>query len=183
MKNKQIIPMCIAILLCFCFAQCKKTNTPSPTDQLPPTTQTVANTFGCLVNGKVYVPKGSSGTGSPNPKPIYDIGLNGVPNLLINANQYENNDQIGNFELFIDSISQNRIQTINIVGKQFGFGSTAFLGCGFLRSDTILFKKGAIYITKYDQISRIVSGTFNIKIKPNNCDTLFFTDGRFDLKL
>ena len=75
-------------------ASCKKTNTPSPTDQLPPTTQTGANTFGCLVNGKVYVPKGSSGTGSPNPKTIYDIGLNGVPNLLINANQYENSFRI-----------------------------------------------------------------------------------------
>ncbi|MCW3074373.1 MAG: hypothetical protein JWP69_1442 [Flaviaesturariibacter sp.] len=37
-------------------------------DKLPPITQNGANTFGCLVNGKVWLPKGYSTNGAPNPK-------------------------------------------------------------------------------------------------------------------
>ena len=31
----------------------------TPLEQLPPATQTGANTFGCLVDGEVYIPKGN----------------------------------------------------------------------------------------------------------------------------
>jgi len=48
-------------------------------DSLPPATQTGANTLGCLVNGKVFVPKGHGGTGRPNPHVQYDYDLNGKP--------------------------------------------------------------------------------------------------------
>ena len=37
----------------------KKHQGGNPVDQLPPETQTGANTFGCLVNGKVFIPKDS----------------------------------------------------------------------------------------------------------------------------
>lgn len=40
---------------------CKKTS-PAPADQLPPATQTGANTFGCLLNGQVWTPQGYNGT-------------------------------------------------------------------------------------------------------------------------
>ena len=48
-------------MLCFCFAQCKKTNTPDPAEQLPPETQTGAFTFGCKVDGKIYTANGKDG--------------------------------------------------------------------------------------------------------------------------
>jgi len=44
------------------FATCKKKDPPIGTNaiaQLPPITTTGANTFGCLVNGEVWLPKGS----------------------------------------------------------------------------------------------------------------------------
>ncbi|MBO0356924.1 hypothetical protein J0X19_03115 [Hymenobacter sp. BT186] len=41
-------------------SQCKQ-DAPSPLSQLPPATQTGANTFGCLVNGKPWTPQGYSG--------------------------------------------------------------------------------------------------------------------------
>ena len=51
-----------AVLLLFIFSTfegCKKhTNSGNPIDQLPPETQTGANTFGCLINGEVFLPKG-----------------------------------------------------------------------------------------------------------------------------
>ncbi len=57
--------------------KCKKTPAPPPlstTEQLPPATQEGKNTFGFLLNGKVWVPKGNSG--SSNPSWYYDAGLN-----------------------------------------------------------------------------------------------------------
>ena len=112
----------ITMLALLCAASCKKEN--KNEDQLPPATQTGANTFGCLVNGKVWIPKGFSGTGTPNPKKIFDFDSNGVPYLQIDAKQFSQNIQNG-----------------------------------------------------------IISGNFSMKIKPTNCDTLFFTNGRFDFKL
>jgi len=53
-----IISFCILAL----FATCKKKDPPignNATAQLPSITTTGANTFGCLVNGEVWLPKGS----------------------------------------------------------------------------------------------------------------------------
>jgi|GEM_PF-4482748 len=43
---------------------------PEPKEELPPITQTGANTFGFLLNGQVWLPKGSDGT--PNLTSSYD---------------------------------------------------------------------------------------------------------------
>lgn len=183
MKLKKIMWLLI-LAISSIFGSCKKDkNTTDPADQLPPATQTGANTFGCLVNGKVYIPKGSSGNGSPNPKKIYDIGLNGLPFMQIDAGQYEQNNQIASFVISIDSLTTIGIHTVYTNKKQIGFGSTSFPNCGTLPADITQFKTGYINVTKYDIPNNIVSGIFNFKIKPDNCDTLFFTDGRFDFKL
>ena len=185
MKNKSLNMLCTLIMLCFCFAQCKKDkNTYNPEDQLPPATQTGANTFGCMVNGKVYIPKGYSGTGTPNPKVTYDVGLNGLPYFKIEANQFVANNSIGNFIVGIDSLTSVGVHLVYTAKKQIGFGNTLFPNCGILANDDTQFKLGIIIINKYEinQNSGIISGIFNFKIKPNNCDTLFFTDGRFDFK-
>ena len=88
MKNILIITM----LMLLCAASCKKDN--KNEDQLPPATQTGANTFGCLVNGKVFVPKGYGSTGRPNPHVQYDYDLNGQPYVSISAIQFlENSTQ------------------------------------------------------------------------------------------
>ena len=44
-------------------------NKDDPEDQLPPITQTGANTFGCIINGKVLIPK--DGIGVPQPKGLF----------------------------------------------------------------------------------------------------------------
>ena len=41
-------------------SECKKHKTGNPADQLPPETQTGKNTFGYLINGEVFLPKGPS---------------------------------------------------------------------------------------------------------------------------
>ena len=51
---KTILP-----LLLFLFIGCSgDDDSANPLDQLPPATQTGANTFGCLINGEPFTPKG-----------------------------------------------------------------------------------------------------------------------------
>ena len=72
------------MLIVLCAASCKKDK--QNQDQLPPATQTGANTFACLINGKVFIPKGYDGTGKPNPHILYDFDLQGQPFLSLEGN-------------------------------------------------------------------------------------------------
>jgi hypothetical protein len=79
------------ILVLFCSflllsASCKKEKS-NPIDNLPPATQTGANTFGCLVNGEAFLPKGSVFAG-----PILQT-------------QYVSND--GFYSLYISAFNKN----------------------------------------------------------------------------
>ncbi|WP_162550068.1 hypothetical protein [Hymenobacter nivis] len=61
---KAFLLLSLALLL-----GCKKTEQ-APADQLPPATQTGANTLGCLVNGQPWTPQGYNG--SSNYSVVYD---------------------------------------------------------------------------------------------------------------
>jgi hypothetical protein len=166
-----------AIACSLIFASCKKENE----ETLPPATQTGAGTFGCKINGKVYVPKGSSGTGTPNPKIQYDLDLQGKPYLSIETFQYPTQLNSG---VIIAIRYLHSTGTYNAKDSfRFAIGSpTSNINCGTNSSDSTTYSKGAVTITRLDIPSRIISGTFNLKVKPLNCDTTFVTDGRFDTK-
>jgi len=72
---KKILPIIsgLALLILCSFPGCGVL--PTPKEVLPTATQTGANTFGCLVNGKVWLPKGYNGTS--NLSPSYDPNFNG----------------------------------------------------------------------------------------------------------
>lgn len=56
MKHFPVLTTALALLL----TQCRKNDDApaKPEDQLPAATQTGANTFGCLLNGKPWMPSG-----------------------------------------------------------------------------------------------------------------------------
>ena len=55
-------PTALLLVALLSLSQCKK-NAPAPAaEQLPPATQTGANTFGCLLNGQPWMPQGYNGT-------------------------------------------------------------------------------------------------------------------------
>jgi hypothetical protein len=186
---KQIKLLLLIIACANIFVACKKDKTepakPAPVaDQLPAITQTGANTFGCLINGQVWIPKGYQGNGNPNPRAIFDIDINGIPYMQIKANQYESGNSTSSFIITIDSVNNLGIHNVYKEKKQIGFGSVLFPHCGILPDDNTQYKIGTISITKYSigNVNAIISGLFNFKLKINNCDTLFFTNGRFDFK-
>lgn len=170
----------LLIAAAFLAASCKKDKVSQ--DQLPPITQTGANTFGCLVNGKVYIPKGFSGTGTPVLKGIYEF-FNGRPYLKIITEQYENGSFKGEIYFSIDSCISTGNYLLNERKNRIVFGGSFFNGCGISGFDTLTYQKGSYSITKLDITQGIFSGTFNCKVKPQQCDTLNFTNGRFDIRL
>ena len=180
-KYKTLLLVCIAATMLA--ASCKKDkSTPDPADQLPPATQTGANTFGCIVNGKVYIPKGFSGTGTPNPKVTYDIGLNGRPYFGITADQIINSNFKGS--ILVSFRNLDHLGAF-LIPDDFNFsaGWTDVIGsCTTTAFDTTIQKSGGGIITKLDIPNHIISGTFSCKFKTLQCDTVFITDGRFDIK-
>ena len=77
----KLLQLVLSLLL---LSGCQKAD-PAPVDLLPPATQTGANTFGCLLSGQPWTPRGSNGT--DNYKVIYDAGYAGG-SLDIRAYRY-----------------------------------------------------------------------------------------------
>ena len=182
MKNKTLMLYAPIIMLCFCFAQCKKTNTPEPVDQLPAATQTGANTFGCLVDGKVYIPKGSDGTNKPNLRKIYD-NFQGDNYLAIYTYRYINNNFDGEIYFSIHNLLNIGNYITTNTKNSIIYGGVFFNNCGISGFDTTTYRNGIITVQRLDLSAGIISGIFNCKIKPSNCDTIRITEGRFDFKL
>ena len=176
MKKNYIIWLRLLAINCF-FASCKK----EKEDTLPPATQIGAGTFGCKINGRVYIPKGSSSTGAPNPKVQYDVDLNGNPYLSIETFQNPTDVNSG----LIISFGY-LVNTGLYSGKdsfRFAYGSPVTNNnCGISTLDTTITVKGGGEITKLDISNRVISGTFDFKSLKPGCDTVRITNGRFDIK-
>ncbi|WP_445712544.1 hypothetical protein [Flavobacterium sp.] len=172
--------------------------TETPKDQLPPITTIGANTAGCIINGKILIPKnGSQAIGGP---PIYGLnktqGNNFWPDksdywqleiankkdpnsagivLWIKNMQTGNGDYVidqSNGELYVDGPNNNQIIASikeNGVYKTYWSGTNA----------------GIIKISRSDLFvgTSIFSGTFNAVLynKDNPSETINITDGRFDI--
>ena len=59
---KNLILKTILLLFAIIFFNCENND---PEEQLPPITQTGENTFGAIVNGKVFIPKDKTGIRPP----------------------------------------------------------------------------------------------------------------------
>jgi hypothetical protein len=195
----------LAIILTFTilFVSCsKKDDEPQiPIDQLPLITTTGANTAGCIINGLVIIPKNT--INSTSGFPVYGLrsgsGINfqlpiigddywyiNIANLQAKGKHYwiylHINDltngvgkyNIGqsNSEFYADGPNNPQIivrETFDgISGKTFISGQNS----------------GIIDVKKFDNLSSIISGTFNCTLynKDNSSEIIPITEGRFDMK-
>lgn len=164
---------------------CTDRSKDEPKDQLPPITQTGANTAGCLIDGKVLIPKnGSQNIGGP---PAYGLVISRLyGSFRLDVKNYSNN---GFLHLFIKNLSDNKtMYTIQQSdGESFephsnNSESQLYLVYNnkiFLSSDNA----GNIIITKNSY--PIISGTFTASLynKDNASDKVKITDGRFDINV
>ncbi len=159
----------------------------NPIDQLPPATQTGANTVGALVNGDVLLPRG--GGLSPNSTCFY---------------QFLNNEYF--FGLNFSDRSQSPIKGIGIVvfriqleegqtyalnknlindGDFTGAGAEYSIGASSDGNDyysTNFSITGTLTISRLDEANQIIAGTFQFQGINEFGNTIDITDGRFDME-
>jgi len=139
---------------------------------LPPITQRGANTFGCRIDNKIYVPE-NGGAGS-RAEVLNDriVVLGGADNVTITLQ-------------IIDSIKPI------VVNQPYEFEKGVKRKCEYLswtKSSSCLYGddpiSGSITFSKIDRINGIVSGTFEFTAFSKECNkSAAITDGRFDIRL
>lgn len=181
-------------LLTMLHSACSKSDDSS--SNLPPITQTGENTFGCLINGRLLIPRDGTGTfNSPDkgmrfikgPGPevftyneirITDFeGSNGgsIDLHIINLDKIVK----GNFEIEESNCKRGLDANKNLnIRCQYFNGSNYEFYCSIEGT-------GLLNISRYDPTGRILSGTFSFSAKNENDadDIIEITDGRFDLNL
>lgn len=162
-------------------SQCKK-KSPDPVDQLPPATQTGAGTFGCLVNGQVWMPQGNDGTSN------YTVSYDTFPDggLLEIATYRIDGPGVSDFQ----SLSLWTKQLNNPGAFSFQNTQTAIArfndqktNCFWRSSDPNTYRRGTLTLTRLDRQAGIISGTFEFTLAKPGCDSVRVTQGRFDRKL
>ncbi len=193
MKNT-ILSLAAIVLL----SSCSKDNG-TPQDQLPPETQTGANTFGCVINNQVFYPRdGTSTLFNPGGKGLKFWGDPSDPNGNGNYNEIEirnlqdakpansmiihlqDLDQIGvgdytwhdsNFQSSIDGLMQNYVYA-----KIYNPSVNGWQYYGSYENS------GKVTITKYLNNNTIVSGNFTGKLRIlNGIEEIDVLNGRFDI--
>ncbi|WGH74390.1 DUF6252 family protein [Tenacibaculum tangerinum] len=170
------------------FFNCSNNDDSIEQDQLPPITQTGANTFGCVVNGKVIIPK--DGIGVPQPKGInvYYFQNN---NFVIDAANLKdsNRDRI---YLYVNNLTSTGTYSFGVSNGQ---GTSTFEPdfphCWVRTFDNANGSKryfsnlnsGSITVTYFDANNHIVAGTFQLTVANENDtnDVIEITEGRFDV--
>jgi hypothetical protein len=113
MKNLLLLLVTLTLSCCT-----KDDNKPkNPIDQLPPATQTGANTAGCLVNGKAFLPRGYS--------PIGNLFCNYTDGKDFNIGILQRNN---NQTLSIDVISYNQTLVVGEIYKLKEYGANSKFG-------------------------------------------------------
>ena len=160
-------------------SNCKKSSTTE--DQLPPETTTGAMTFGCKIDGKVFVPK--DGNGQPGLYAQYVYLGNGSKegwHLNIPVTNWSNSNYptIG---IETDSLFVLENMTYNFIKSKVGYAS-AYYSSGGNQFQMLLIDTGQLIIKKHDIINHILSGTFFFTATNSGGAKVNITDGRFDIK-
>ena len=179
MKNLYFLFSLILILSC-----CNnKDDNPAlpPILQLPPATQTGANTAGCLVNGQVLLPKGYIQTGnlSCNYTNELDFGLNFAE--IINGRIKSINVASLNVNI-TNNLNVDLPLTVEANNSKYGLFTILnpdFTQEAYTTTATII---GNLRITYYSASNSIISGTFWFDAVDSNGVKVEVREGRFDMR-
>lgn len=177
MKTRVNLLLVTALLA---LSQCKK-NDPDPVSQLPPATQTGANTLGCLVNGHPWTPQGNDG--SSNYSVSYDQNPYGVLDLRTYRYQQKPIDNFQYLILFTRELHGPKSYDVRDIVNTRVSWYDRLSGCDMSSDAPGTYHKGTLTITKLDLQAGIISGTFSFTLAKPGCDTVRITQGRFDKRL
>jgi hypothetical protein len=180
LNHHLLVILFLAILL----GSCEDNHTTNPTqnkppteEQLPPITTTGAGTFGCKVNGKVWVAKSNKSW----------------PHIYFAFDRANNNSLILSGNIINKPIDDLKVsfwfQYIpNSTNYIIGFNNTINLTAGSFRdfNTNIVWltdsaRGGKVTLLHFDSIRQIISGTFNFDcINKETGEVIKITEGRFD---
>lgn len=173
MKTIRYLNLLLLLTLTACEG-CKK-DEPKPKtelEKLPPITQDGKNTFGCLVNGKAYVPL------SFDSRAVYQLGI-----LQVFGNLFKpfrtialviretNNGLLGNISYDLNKFPDS--------SGEASFEMNELISCTYKPEDCL---SGRATLSKIERKNYIVAGTFDFTTVSQACDTLRITNGRFDIR-
>jgi len=173
-------PTLLLLTASLLLSQCKKDNA-DPLDKLPPTTQTGANTFGCLVNGQAWTPKGYNGYANytVNYDPTYRNGTLNVATYRLSGSGSDQQD----VAVYSDSLRSAGAYPLTTRGKHGAVFLNRQTNCRYYSTDANTYCRGTLIITRLDLTAGVISGTFAFTLYKPGCDSIRVTNGRFDKKL
>jgi hypothetical protein len=183
----------ILFAVCFFLFACKKH---TPELQLPPITETGANTFACKVNGKVWLPYwpcNQTTFGSTELRfwvmPVSNNSALPIQFALQaeNINEFDGSGftiafrQAGIFIYSSGNVADSLAISFRAAKTNNNLGFAEYRK--YLNLGTNVFQ-----VTRLDTVNKIFAGTFNLMLYSfygtNNVkDSVSITDGRFDLKM
>jgi Family of unknown function (DUF6252) len=161
---------------------CKKEVT-----ELPPATQSGANTFGCKIDGAFWVP---AGFGIVPTAAKLEARIAGG-DLIINARNFSSSPTESEFEFYIKGLIAGGTgnYTLNTGASHPDYSNSyAYYVHRRVTPDnewvTSAPYTGTVTITKIDSVNHFVSGTFEFQAINlyNNPQPINVTEGRFDVK-
>ena len=164
--------------------QCHK-HKDEPPKELPAITQEGKNTFGCKVNGEVWVPYSSCAGLTTNPCQELSVDI-----FRISPNQMPLGIEIGAAIRYSDNslasitISSPTNQGILTTGDKIDSVNIKYTKPGSIEYVEIigLGSNNHFIITKLDSANKIISGTFEATLYRTLNDSVKITEGRFDLE-
>jgi hypothetical protein len=146
---------------------------------LPPITQTGENTFGCLVDGEVWLPKGGGILFA------YDVTYsNGYFQVYVNQSSDVGFQtvQMSLFPVNRDTVVEIQNSSLPNDLKFFRFGDATVSPAGYYDAIGGQYT-GVLNISKLDSINHILSGTFWFDaIDTTTNKTVQIREGRFDVR-
>ena len=175
MKTTIFLISTFTLLFLFSFTSCQK----EELNVLPQETQTGANTFGCYIDGQLYLGGYFPITGAI---PLVAEYQSKSKKIIINAYGKKNNKAAGIMYFEINNPVKGTTQNLSLA---YYMPQTSLNYFYYLA-----FNEAGVYLTKFDTINKIVSGNFNFLGRSadqlfhfSGNDSIQITQGRFDIKL
>lgn len=169
----------VVLLQLMALISCKK-----DIDELPPATQTGANTFGAKVNGNLWVPQGFGPFPASN---ILEGRITGNI-VVINARNFASSPNETEFQITVFDVNTPGVYQLNSnVTHPNGVGNYGYyVKRNFSPEDewiTSATHTGTVTFTKVDLVNKLIAGTFEFSAGSlYNAGVLSVTEGRFDLQ-
>lgn len=147
------------------------TNCLEDVDELPPITMEGKNTFGCLVNGKLWLPERGQDL-------VFEPQLSG--DTIGGGNLYSSGGE-SSFVISIYDVPNLQInKTYDLANGKYYADYLTWFGDISCHYDSII--EGTVTLSRFDRTNNIISGVFEFKAYGVECsDTVVITEGRFDI--